>query len=133
MSSGWNMPKPVEYEGVVYPSLAALAKKYGLDKSSVSYRLKHSLPLEPALGFRRMVTYDGRMWSLRELAEHCGVNPRTIARRLRKGGDPAFSGHCGRACEYGGKRYASVTAMARELGINWKNALALIESAGRCL
>ena len=46
MSSGWNTPKPVEYEGVVYPSLAALAKKYGLDKSSVSYRLKHGIPLD---------------------------------------------------------------------------------------
>jgi len=99
----------------------------------VRWRLKHSLPLEPALGFRRMVTYDGRSWSLRGLAEHCGVSPYTIARRLRRGGDPAFSGHCGRMCEYGGKRYASVTAMARELEINWKNALALIESAGRWL
>ena len=65
------------------------------------WRLKHSLPLEPALNFRRMVTYDGRVWSVRELAERCGVSPRTIARRLRKGGDPAFSGHCGRMCEYG--------------------------------
>ena len=91
------------------------------------------LPLEPALNFRRMVTYDGRAWSLRELAEHCGVSPRTIARRLRKGGDPALPGHCGRACEYDGKRYASVTAMARELEINWKNALVLVESEGRWL
>ena len=97
------------------------------------WRLKHNLPLEPALGFRRMVTYDGRAWSLRELAEHCGVNPRTIARRLRKGGDPDISGHRGRMCEYGGRRYASVTAMARELEINWKNALALVESEGRWL
>ena len=97
------------------------------------WRLKHSLPLEPALGFRRMVTYDGRMWSLRELAEHCGVNPRTIARRLRKGGDPAFSGRCGRACEYGGKRYASISAMARELKVNQKAAMVLVESAGRWL
>ena len=126
-------PVPVTYNGITYESVYDCAAAFDLSANAVRWRLKHSLPLEPALGFRRMVTYDGRAWSLRELAEHCGVNPRTIARRLRKGGDPAFSRHCGRACEYGGRRYASVTAMARELEINWKNALALIENGGRWL
>ena len=125
--------KPVTWNGVTYDSVYDAAAAFDLSANAVRWRLKHSLPLEPALGFRRMVTYDGRAWTLRELAEHCGVSPYTIARRLRRGGDPAFPGHCGRACEYGGKRYASVTAMARELGINWKNALALIESEGRWL
>ena len=125
--------KPVTWNGVTYESVYDCAAAFDLSADAVRWRLKHSLPLEPELNFRRMVTYNGRAWSLRELAEHCGVNPRTIERRLRKGGDPAFSGHCGKACEYDGKRYASVTAMARELGINWKNALALIESEGRWL
>ena len=125
--------EPVTYGGITYESVYDCAAAFDLSANAVRWRLKHSLPLEPALGFRRMVTYDGRMWSLRELAEHCGVNPRTIARRLRKGGDPAFSGHCGKACEYSGKHYASISAMARELKINWKNALVLVESAGRWL
>ena len=90
-------PVPVIYNGITYDSVYDCAAAFDLSANAVRWRLKHSLPLEPALGFRRMVTYDGRMWSLRELAEHCGVIPRTIARRLRKGGDPAFSGHCGRA------------------------------------
>ena len=126
-------PVPVTYNGVTYDSVYDCAAAYDLSADAVRWRQKHSLPHEPAHNFRRMVTYDGRAWSLRELAEHCGVNPRTIARRLRKGGDPAFSGHCGRACEYGGRRYASVAAMARELKVNQKAALALIESAGRWL
>ena len=125
--------KPVTWNGVTYDSVYDAAAAFDLSANAVRWRLKHSLPLEPSLGFRRMVTYDGRSWSLRELAEHCGVSPYTITRRLRRGGDPAFSGHCGRACEYDGKRYASVTAMARELGINWKNALVLVESEGRWL
>ena len=124
---------PVTYSGITYESVYDCAAAFGLSANVVRWRLKHSLPLEPALNFRRMVTYDGRVWSVRELAERCGVSPRTIARRLRKGGDPAFSGHCGRMCEYGGRRYASVTAMARELEINWKNALVLVESEGRWL
>ena len=126
-------PVPVTYNGIRYESVNDCAAAFDLSAYAVRWRLKHSLPLELALNFRRMVTYDGRAWSLRELAEHCGVNPRTIARRLRKGGDPAISGRCGRMCEYSGKRYASVTAMARELKINWKNALVLVESGGRWL
>ena len=126
-------PVPVTYNGITYESVYDCAAAFDLSANAVRWRLKHGLPLEPALGYRRMVTYDGREWSLKELAEHCGVSPRTIARRLRKGGDPAFSGHCGRMCEYDGKRYASVAAMARELKVNQQAALALIESAGRWL
>lgn len=126
-------PVPVTYNGITYESVYDCAAAFDLSANAVRWRLKHSLPLEPALNFRRMVTYDGRVWSLRELAEHCGVSPRTIARRLRKGGDPAFSGHCGRMCEYGSRRYASISAMARELKVNQQAALALIESAGRWL
>ena len=125
--------EPVTYGGITYESVYDCAAAFDLSADAVRWRLKHGLPLEPALNCRRMVMYDGRAWSLRELAEHCGVSPRTIARRLRKGGDPAFPGHRGKACESGGKRYASVAAMARELEINWKNALALVESEGRWL
>ena len=126
-------PVPVTYNGVTYDSVYDCAAAFDLSANAVRWRLKHSLPLEPALGFRRMVTYNGRSWSLRELAEHCGVSPYTITRRLRRGGDPAFSGHCGRMCEYGGKRYASISSMARELKVNQQAALALIESDGRWL
>jgi len=126
-------PVPVTYNGVTYESVYDCAAAFDLSADAVRWRLKHGLPLEPALGFRRMVMHDGRAWSVRELAEHCGVSPYTITRRLRKGGDPAFSGHCGRICEYDGKRYASISAMARELKVNQKAAMVLVESAGRWL
>ena len=126
-------PVTVTYNGVTYESVYDCAAAFDLSVNAVRWRLKHNLPLEPALNFRRMVTYDGRAWSLRELAEHCGVNPRTIARRLRKGGDPAFSGHCGKACEYGGRRYASVSAFAREAGIPYASARELVSQSGRWL
>ena len=126
-------PVPVTYNGITYESVYDCAAAFDLSASAVRWRLKHSVPLEPALGFRRMVTYDGRVWSLRELAEHCGVSPRTIARRLRKGGDPAFPGHCGKACEYGGKRYASISDFARQEGITVPAARTVINLSGRWL
>ena len=128
-----NTCKPVTYNGITYESVYDCAAAFDLSSDAVRWRLKHNLPLEPALGFRRMVTYDGRVWSVKEIAEHCGVNPRTIARRLRKGCDPAFSGHCGKACEYQGKRYASISAFAREAGIPHDAARELVNQSGRWL
>lgn len=126
-------PVPVTYNGVTYESVYDCAAAFDLSADIVRWRLKRNLPLEAALNFRRLVTHDGRAWSLRELAEHCGVSPRTIARRLRKGGDPAFPGHRGRACEYGGKRYASISAFAREAGIPHGAARELVSQSGRWL
>ena len=57
----------------------------------------------------------------------------TIHRRVNAGKVPDLPGHYGKACEYDGKRYASVAAMARELKVNQKAAMVLVESAGRWL
>ena len=83
---------PVEFGGVVYPSVSAAAKAFGISPQLCSVRLIRGIPLDR----------------------------------------PVCSGRA-KACEYNGRRYASVTAMARELEINWKNALALVESEGRWL
>ena len=55
-------PIPVTYNGITYESVYDCAAAFDLSANAVRWRLKHGLPLEPALGFRRMVTYDGRSW-----------------------------------------------------------------------
>lgn len=82
----------VEFGGVVYPSVSAAAKAFGISPQLCSARLIRGIPLDR----------------------------------------PVCSGRA-KACEYGGRRYASISAMARELEINWKNALVLVESEGRWL
>lgn len=124
----------VVYKGVAYDTIYDCAAEFDLTPFTVRYRLKHGIPLEAPRCFRRVTVIDGKEWySQKDIAEAFGVSPHTIARRLRKGGDPAFSGRCGRMCEYGGKRYPSIAALARELGIYPSDARSLVENDGRWL
>lgn len=126
-------PVPVTYNGVTYESVYDCAAAFDLSANAVRWRLKHGIPLEVPRGFRKAVVVRGTRKSAKELAMECGVSAWTIRRRVNAGKVPDLPGHYGKACEYDGKRYASVAAMARELKVNQQAALALIESAGRWL
>lgn len=140
MSSGWNTPKPVEYEGVVYPSLTALAKKYGLDKSSVRYRLKHGIPLDRKSdrlsGLRRRareieargVRYD----SIKEASKAAGLSVCQIWYRLKLGKAPdAKLRDIRRACEIDGVRYESIAEAARAYHVSRGKMKEMIDLCGR--
>lgn len=80
----------VEFGGVVYPSVSAAAKAFGISPQLCSARLIRGIPLDR----------------------------------------PVCSGRA-KACEYNGRRYASVSAFAREAGIPYASARALIELSGK--
>lgn len=124
---------PVTWNGVTYDSVYDAAAAFDLTPSIVRYRLKRGIPLEVPCGFRKAAVVRGTRKSAKELARECGVSAWTIHRRVNAGKVPDLPGHYGKACEYDGKRYASVAAMARELKVNQQAALALIESTGRWL
>ena len=125
--------KPVIWNGVTYDSVYDAAAAFDLTPSIVRYRLKRGIPLDAPPHFCKAAVVRGTRKSAKELARECGVSASTIRRRVNAGKVPDLPGHYGKACEYDGKRYASVTAMARELKVNQQAALALIESAGRWL
>ena len=125
--------EPVTYGGIAYESVYDLAAAFGLTPFIVRYRLKRGIPLDAPPRFREGVVVRGERKSVKELARECGVSAWTIRRRVNEGKAPDLPGHYGKACEYDGKRYASVAAMARELKVNQQAALALIESRGRWL
>ena len=125
--------KPVTWNGVTYDSVYDAAAAFDLTPSIVRYRLKRSIPLDAPPHFCKAAVVRGTRKSAKELARECGVSAWTIRRRVNAGKVPDLPGHYGKACEYDGKRYASVAAMARELKVNQQAALALIESAGRWL
>ena len=125
--------KPVTWNGVTYDSVYDAAAAFDLTPFIVRYRLKRGIPLDAPPRFCKAVVVRGTRKSAKELARECGVSAWTIHRRVNAGKVPDLPGHYGKACEYDGKRYVSISAMARELKVNQQAALALIESAGRWL
>lgn len=126
----------VVYKGVAYDTIYDCAAEFDLTPFIVRYRLKHNIPLEAPRNFRKVTVIDGKEWySQKEIAEVCGVSTGAIWRRLKEGKDisPDLCGHRGKACEYQGKRYPSIAALARELGIYPSDARLLVENDGRWL
>ena len=63
--------KPVEYKGVIYPSMTALAAAYGLRRDTLNLRLKKHIPLDRPLrkGALKPCEYQGRRYeSLKDFA-----------------------------------------------------------------
>ena len=128
--------KGVVYKGVAYDTIYDCAAEFDLTPFTVRYRLKHGIPLEAPHCFRKVTVIDGKEWySQKEIAEACGVCTKTIWHRLKEGKDinPDLCGRLGKACEYQGKRYPSIAALARELGIYPSDARSLVENDGRWL
>ena len=126
-------PVPVTYNGITYETVYDCAAAYDLTPFIVRYRLKRGIPLDAPSHFCKAAVVRGTRKSAKELARECGVSASTIRRRVNAGKVPDLPGHYGKACEYDGKRYASVTAMARELGIYPSDARLLVENDGRWL
>lgn len=82
----------VEFGGVVYQSVSAAAKAFGISPQLCSARLIRGIPLDR----------------------------------------PVCSGRA-KACEYNGRRYASISDFAREAGIPYASARELISQSGRWL
>ena len=126
----------VVYKGVAYDTIYDCAAEFDLTPFSVRYRLKHGIPLEAPLCFGLGTVIDCKEWySQKDIAEACGVCTKTIWHRLKEGKDisPGRCGHRGKAGEYQGKRYPSIAALARELGIYPADARLLVENDGRWL
>jgi hypothetical protein len=74
-------------------SLKQMAEKYGLDKTTVSLRLKRGWSLESALTTppgerrdnRKYLTFNGMTLPFSQMAKHYGLKPPTLSMRLKRG------------------------------------------------
>ena len=124
--------KPVTYAGKDYPSIAALAKAYGLGYKTCFARLRDGVPLdapinEHPLPYRgKPVTIDGTEYPrANDAARALGIPYTTLCSRIRKGQDLSMPKYADR-CEpivYQGKEYPSIEALSRATGINSRSWL----------
>lgn len=124
--------KPVTYAGKEYPSIAALAKAYGLGYKTCFARLRDGLPLDAPINRHPLpyrgkpVTIDGTEYpSTKDAAKALGIPYTTLCSRIRKGQDLSMPKYADR-CEpivYQGKEYPSVEALSRATGINSRSWL----------
>lgn len=124
--------KPVTYAGKEYPSIAALAKAYGLGYKTCFARLRDGLPLDAPINRHPLpyrgkpVTIDGTEYpSTKDAAKALGIPYTTLCSRIRKGQDLSMPKYADR-CEpivYHGKEYPSVEALSRATGINSRSWL----------
>ena len=124
--------KPVTYAGKEYPSIAALAKAYGLGYKTCFARLRDGLPLDAPINRHPLpyrgkpVTIDGTEYpSTKDAAKALGIPYTTLFTRIRKGQDlsaPKYADRC-EPIVYQGKEYPSVEALSRATGINSRSWL----------
>ena len=124
--------KPVTYAGKEYPSIAALAKAYGLGYKTCFARLRDGLPLDAPINRHPLpyrgkpVTIDGTEYpSTKDAAKALGIPYTTLCSRIRKGQDlsmPKYADRC-EPITYQGKEYPSVEALSRATGINSRSWL----------
>jgi len=108
--------KPVTYAGKEYPSIAALAKAYGLGYKTCFARLRDGLPLEAPINTHPLpyrgkpVTIDGKEYcSVKDASKALGIPYTTLITRIRKGQDlsaPKYADRC-EPIVYRGKEYPS--------------------------
>ena len=135
-AEGLFIGKTVTYRGVTYPSVVALARAYGLKRDTCWRRYLKGLPLDMPFHTKGAVTYGGVEYpSMMHLAAAYGISPQLCSARLIRGiplDRPVRSGRA-KACEYNGRRYASISAFAREVGIPYASARELVSQSGRWL
>ena len=132
--------KPIEYGGMTYASLSALAREKGLRATTLHRRLGLGWTLEQAVGdepppprrkgirIGKQVEYKGRTYpSTASLADEFGVAAATLAARLKRGwtmeqavGDappPAVLSPTAKRVTFEGKEYESYTELADAYGL----------------
>lgn len=120
----------VEYDGVIYPSLSALAREKHISYGAMYRRLRMGMDLEQALQSNQRnhtIEYDGKIYpSIKALAEEQQRVYSTLKARLERGMrveeallNTRFYGGRGHPIEYAGKTYPNSKALAEELQISY--------------
>lgn len=122
----------VEYDGVIYPSLSALAREKHISYGTMYHRLRMGMDLEQALQSNqrdRTIEYAGKIYpSLKALADEQQKVYSTLKTRLERGMsveealqiNNRLPSRKRRSVEYAGKMYPSIRSLAIERRIPYQ-------------
>lgn len=122
----------VEYDGVIYPSLSALAREKHISYGAMYRRLRMGMDLEQALQSNQRnhtIEYDGKIYpSIKALAEEQQRVYSTLKARLERGMrveealliNNRLPSRKRRSVEYAGKMYPSIRSLAIERRIPYQ-------------
>lgn len=121
--------KEVQYRGKTFSSIRELAKHIGIEDGILGDRINKGLPEaewgRPVKEKARPITYKGRVYeTLGELAAYLGLQRKTLSKRIELWpedewhlpvGTKKSRDNKGQEATYQGKRYLSLTALAKHL------------------
>lgn len=80
----------IEYNGIIYPSIRALARYLGVNKTLIRNRIKNGIPLDTPANKKYTnvpeIEYNGKIYyGYTELSELLGINKNTLIARIKRG------------------------------------------------
>lgn len=129
----------IEYDGVIYPSLSALAREKHISYGTMYRRLRMGMDLEQALQSNQRnhtIEYDGKIYpSIKALADEQQKVYSTLKARLERGMsvekalqiNNRLPSRKRRSVEYAGKMYPSIRSLAIERRMPYQTLRARLE------
>jgi hypothetical protein len=85
----------ISYKGIQYCSFSDMARDYNIEPKLLNKRINHGWTLEESLEIpvereqfrlnKRLYEYNGKLYTVKELAELSGLNEKTIYKRFKRG------------------------------------------------
>ena len=130
--------KPVTYAGKEYPSIAALAKAYGISYGMAQARLKRGQPLDMPYcggspkGGKKVTIGDVTYPTLTAAAKALGMSVGALWKRLLKGQEArAPLRPVRKPCMLDGRKYPTLTTYDDILGVSQYKAKKNVDECGR--
>lgn len=125
MKRGKLLIEPVDHLGNCYKSISEMCKHYGINRSTLYYRIKHGEKLENALTCKVHCTHnymdaDGNLYNtVNELCDACGISKHKYYKMLNAGYnlDEILTKKVRGVTDHTGRQFRCTSEMCRHWGV----------------
>lgn len=137
------MSKIIEYKGITYKSVSALAKEYEVDGNKLRYQLEKGVSIEQAIAdirkstlesesiIKEKIVFENKEYnSYGELCRKLNVSLGLFCKRKSRGYsiEESVYGKDKEKITYNGKEYSSINKIAEEFGLSYRALASRIKS-----